>query len=434
MSSYDVIVVGGGPAGCTVACLLAQKGVKTLLLEEKRVPREKLCGAFITPECFPTLNRLGVFDEILGSGAQRISEVRLVAPSGRGITTNISAVSAAGNWALSLSRSRMDSILFERAKTAGAVCIEGMAVKRGIFESGRASGVECLSLSSGETEVFRAPVVVDASGRNSRLSLSAAERMAGRKGSRLYALKASLQNGDVVPERVELYFFKSGYGGLSLIEGGLINLCFMTTERSIKEAGRDPARVLEQTIMTNPAARQRLEHARVVGKWLSAGPLSFGHRGLFRDGIIAAGDAAGMIDPFTGTGIQIALRSGETLAECILQAMGRLDASQDQCEELSGLGGHFPTTASEVAASVSRQYAARYKSEFGRRMAVSGLLRFAAFSPRAAGVVATLFARAPRIITGAFRGTRLGATPSSDPFGPPRQIMELSAPEGVSND
>src|SRR5215813_5512098 len=183
-----------------------------------------------------------------------------------------------------------------------------MAVKRAVLDRGRACGVECVCLPRGEKRVFEAPLIVDASGRNSRLSLPPAERSAGKRGKRLYALKANLQDVDLSPDRVELYFFQAGYGGLSFVEGDLANLCFMTTERSIRDAAGDPRRVMQQTIMTNPAARQRLARARVLGKWLSAGPLVFGHRRLFRDGVIAIGDAAGMIDPFTGTGIQIALR------------------------------------------------------------------------------------------------------------------------------
>src|SRR5262245_44290004 len=129
MSVSDVIVVGAGPAGSATACLLAARGIKTLLIEEKRIPREKLCGAFITPECFQTLRRLGAMDQVLGAGAQRISELRLVAPGGRGFTTSISAISSGGNQALSLSRLRFDSILFERARASGAICMEGIAVK-----------------------------------------------------------------------------------------------------------------------------------------------------------------------------------------------------------------------------------------------------------------------------------------------------------------
>src|SRR6516225_7277826 len=111
MTSHDVIVVGGGPAGTTVGCLLAQRGINTLLLEEKRMPREKLCGAFITPECFPTLKRLEVLDQVIGAGAQRIAELRLVAPGGRSVTTDMSPISGESKWALSLSRSQLDGIL-----------------------------------------------------------------------------------------------------------------------------------------------------------------------------------------------------------------------------------------------------------------------------------------------------------------------------------
>src|SRR5262249_48540796 len=159
MSVSDVIVVGAGPAGSAVACLLAARGINTLLIEEKRMPREKLCGAFITPECFPTLARLGAMDQVLGAGAHTISELRLVAPSGGGVTASISAISR-GERALSLSRSRLDSILFDGAKRAGAVCLEGMAVKRAVLDRGRACGVECVSLPRGEKRVFEAPLIV----------------------------------------------------------------------------------------------------------------------------------------------------------------------------------------------------------------------------------------------------------------------------------
>src|SRR5262249_33779623 len=293
-------------------------------------------------------------------------------PGGRGFTTSISAISSGGNQALSLSRLRFDSILFERARASGAICMEGIAVKRALFDHGRPTGVECVSLPQGETLVFHAPLVVDASGRNSRLSGAPSERNSGRKGNRLYALKADLQDVHLPPERVELYFFQTGYGGLSLVEGALVNLCFLTTERSIREAAGDPARIMQRTLMTNPAARQTLANARVVGRWLSAGPLVFGHRRLCRDGIIAVGDAAGMIDPFTGTGIQIALRSGEILADCILQSLADFNRRDlgAASEKSSTAGNCGPAIAIQVAERARSLYETRYHVEFGRRMAV----------------------------------------------------------------
>jgi flavin-dependent dehydrogenase len=437
MSGCEVIVVGAGPAGSALACLLAERGINTILIEEKRMPREKLCGAFITPECFPTLHRIGALEKVIAAGAQRISELRLVAPTGQGVTTTISAISASGgNCGLSLSRSRFDGILMDRARRAGAVLLEGMAVKRGLFKDGRVGGVECVSLPTGVTRVFEAPLIVDASGRNSRLSLSPSERTAGRKGGRLYALKAHLENVSLPSERVELYFFPTGYGGLSRVENGLVNLCFITSERSIKEGAGDAVNVVRQTLMRNPGARQRLSDARVVGKWLSAGPLFFGHRRLVRNGIIAVGDAAGMIDPFTGTGIQIALRSSEILADTIINDLANRDSDRKAAlpESPSGLDADGPANLLEGVERVRKLYETRYQAEFRNRMAVAGVFRLAAFSPRAAGLVATLFARAPSLAEQAFKGTRLGRRCGQRADAEFNQIMELSPPYSVSND
>jgi flavin-dependent dehydrogenase len=450
MSVCEVIVVGAGPAGSAVSCLLAERGINTVLIEEKRMPREKLCGAFITPECFPTLHRLGALDQILSAGAQRISDLRLVAPSGRAVTTSISAISAGGGKrGLSLSRRRFDEILIDRARRAGAVVLEGMAVKRALFSDnnasldktwpgnacvGNARGVECVSLPTGAMRVFEAPLIIDASGRNSRLSLAPGERIAARKGGRLYALKAHLQNVVLPSGIVELYFYASGYGGLSRIEGGLVNLCFITSERSIREASGDPTCVMRQTLMKNPVASQRLSGATVAGKWLSAGPLSFGHRPFRRNGIIAIGDAAGMIDPFTGTGIQIALRSGEILADSVIYELAGCDEHMKRPHAPLGSGARrsMPFDAVE---RVRDLYERQYEAEFHNRMAVAAAFRLAAFSPRAAGLAATLFAMAPGVANRALKGTRVGKGGRRSLAAPDTrfdQIMELSAPDGVS--
>src|SRR5262249_12862411 len=229
-----------------------------------------------------------------------------------------------------------------------------------------------------------------------------------------------------------LYFFPSGYGGLSVVEGGLANLCFITTERSIKDASGDPARVFEQTVMRNPGARHTLARAQVVGKWLSAGPLVFGHRKLQRDGIIAVGDAAGMIDPFTGAGIQIAIRSGEALADCISHVLGNARSLQDLSDPVCNLSSGFAAGHSPIAGEVNRLYAAHYRAEFRSRMAVAGVLRVAAFSPRAAGLLASLFTAAPGLVNRAFKSTRLGRPFGPPPSVPPSQNMELSRSDGVS--
>ena len=413
MSKYDVIIIGGGPAGSTAATRLAERGIDVLVLEEKRMPREKLCGEFITPECFPTLKRLAVMDRMLAAGAQKITRLSLVVANGKSVDAPISGMSDEAAWAMSLSRARFDQVLFDRAREAGAICLEGFAVKECVFENGTPRAVRAMSLAEGKTVEFESPLIVDASGRSSRLMLRHEERVAGRRGSRLYALKAHLKGVKGIGEQVELYFFPQGYGGLSLVEGGLVNLCFIANERTFRKAGGDAARIVEMTVMKNSLARERLTSAEVVGKWHSVGPLMFGRRRLSQNGIIAIGDAAGMIDPFTGTGIQIALRTGEIAAEAILESLDLITNADHQavaavteseparrCHSVSNRIG--PAIIQDVLA----RYASQYDREFGKRMKVAGLLRNAAFSPLTASFAAKILASMPGLARRVLRATR----------------------------
>ena len=423
MSCYDAIIIGGGPAGSSAAISLAQRGARVLVLEEKRMPRGKLCGEFITPECFPSLERLGVMDRMLAAGAQKITRVNLIGSNGESVQTHISKMSNDAPWAMSLSRARFDQILFDRAREAGAECIEGMAVKGCVYDGEHPGGIEALSLADGKQVSFKARLIIDASGRNSRLMFGRRERVAGRRGSRLYALKAHLTGVEPAGESVELFFFPQGYGGLARVEEGLVNLCFIVDERTLKTAGGDPLRVVETSLMNNRLARERLRAARVVGKWYSAGPLTFGRKRLTRDGIIAIGDASGMIDPFTGTGIQIALRTGEIAADAIVETMSgpenawlarRVPAAhhaaftEAEPDNRTRSDSQSDSPSGSLVDSVLTCYSQRYEREFNNRMKTAGLLRVAAFSPRTARLVASVLTRAPSLTSLVLRATRSG--------------------------
>src|SRR6185369_7383068 len=163
MPYYDAIVIGGGPAGSSAAISLVNRGARVLLLEATSMPRGKLCGEFITPESFPTLERLGVMQRMLSDGAHRITRASLVASNGNSVQADLSRISANASWAMSLSRSRFDQNLFDRAREAGVECREGVAVKSCTRAGGLSHEVEALSLAKGSKVVFRATVIVDAS-------------------------------------------------------------------------------------------------------------------------------------------------------------------------------------------------------------------------------------------------------------------------------
>ena len=383
MNAHDVIIVGGGPAGSTAAALLAESGLRVLLLEEKRMPREKLCGGFITPECFPTLSRLRLIDNLLSAGAERIGRLSLFSASKR-IDAELAAISNKSGWAMSLSRGRFDQLLFERARSAGAECRERIAVRQCVYEHGVPRGVEGIDLVTGRVATFGASLVIDASGRQSRLMLNREERAAGKRGSRFYAMQGHFENVGGLSGRVELFLFAGGYGGLAPVENGLVNLCFITTEGAILNARGDYRKVVDETILTNASARERFAGARLAGQWHTAGPLAFGKRRLSRRGVMAIGDAAGMIDPFTGTGIQIALRSGELAAAAVVEAF----------------------ESRPNAAEALKRYSSYYKAEFGPRMAVAGALRPVVFSPIATALTARVLSSIPALTSVLLRATR----------------------------
>jgi flavin-dependent dehydrogenase len=380
MSGYDVIVIGGGPAGCSAAITLAQRGARILLLEEKRMPREKLCGEFVTAECLPLLAGLGVSEQLKAAGAQTINRLKLVVERERLVEARIDQISVAGSSAIGISRARFDQILFERACSVGTECREGIAVKDRLWEDGRVAGVKAVSVPEGRALQFRAPFIVDASGRNSRLMVGRRERVGGRRGSRMYAMKAHLRGVQGIDDQIELYFFRGGYGGLSRVEGGLVNLCFVLEESTLKRSGGNADRVLDETMRLNEVAAARLKEARPEGKWLTVGPLTFGRVRTGFDGVIAVGDASGMIDPFTGTGIQMALRTGE-------------------------LAGRALVESGPPEEAVAR-YTRLHRTEFRDRLKAAALLRRVAFSPAAARLAASVMTRFPGLGRRVIRATR----------------------------
>src|SRR6185503_12962638 len=104
---YDAIIAGGGPAGASAAIHLAIRGVRVLLVEQKKFPRAKLCGEFISPECAVHFERLGVTDQMFAAGPARLSATVFYSRKGDHVTVP-SAWFGAGEFALGLSRAEMD--------------------------------------------------------------------------------------------------------------------------------------------------------------------------------------------------------------------------------------------------------------------------------------------------------------------------------------
>ncbi|MFN0087926.1 MAG: NAD(P)/FAD-dependent oxidoreductase [Blastocatellia bacterium] len=395
MNSYDVIIIGGGPSGATASTLLAREGYRILLLEKSRFPRQKLCGEFITPECMEVFERLGVGDRLAAAGAKSIRRMTIYAPDGRGLRVPMEWIADGHSGAMGLSRSRMDAILLDRARESGVEVREGFHVAPRIEIGSAESIVE--GKADGETvERFSGRVVIDASGRNGAYHHhhhhhpGGGPRGEGRfrwarfEGSRLFGCKVHLRGIEGLDGTGELYFFRDGYGGLSEVEGDLVNLCFITTEATLLEARGDRQRLLDLTMRTNPRANERLKGAIFEGEWLGTGPLRFG-RPRTQPGVLAIGDAGAFIDPFTGSGILLALTSGEIAAAVIHHA--------------------FYEGITSVETIIHR-YEGRHRAHFGLRYRISSMLRNLAFRPAARNLLVSVLSRHKSLMRLVARGTR----------------------------
>src|SRR5947209_5858326 len=162
---YDVVIVGGGPAGASAAIHLSKHGARVLLAEQKKFPREKLCGEFISPECLEHFARLGVMDSMNGAGGTPLRETIFYASSGRAVAVPSEwfARGASPSSALGLSRAEMDARLLARAREVGATVFEEAHAIGVIFERGRVRGVRVRTC--GAELSLRAPLTIDATGR-----------------------------------------------------------------------------------------------------------------------------------------------------------------------------------------------------------------------------------------------------------------------------
>jgi flavin-dependent dehydrogenase len=398
---FDVIVVGGGPAGASAAIHLARGGARVAVVEQKKFPREKLCGEFISPECLEHFARLGVMDLMSSAGGTPLRETVFYSLSGRAVAVPSEwfarVASSSPSSALGLSRAEMDARLLVRAREVGATVFEEAHAVGVISERGRVRGVRVRTC--GAEMILRAPLSVDATGRARSLARRverATQEDKGNvdassiddevditsKGSRrreLVAFKAHLSGARVAEGACEIYFYKGGYGGLSGVERGLSNLCFIVAARDVRERGSDAARVMREVVESNRRAALTLRGARVESAWLAVALEGFGRfRVAPARGLLSVGDAASFIDPFTGSGMLMALESGELAATTVARHLAQLRAD-DSSDNARGNGFDAESNGFDALA---REYRDLYRARFGARLRVCSYLRRAAFAPR----------------------------------------------------
>jgi flavin-dependent dehydrogenase len=355
-----IVIVGAGPSGASLAIRLAQANFEVCLIEREKFPRHKLCGEFISPECLEHFRDLGILDEMFSIGGDRISETVFFAPNGKSVNVPSKWFNPHEN-ALSISRAAMDFQLLEKARDVGVTVLEETQVVGLLFEKGKVCGVKGKN-KSGETAEIPADLTIDATGRANILGKLAerSKQIANRKSqiaNRLVGFKTHLENVQLEKGICEIYFFRGGYGGLSYVENGRANHCFLIKSEIVKEFGSDAQAIVENVIFENSRAAQTMKNSKAVFDWLAVSVDRFGVKNPNpAPNLFTVGDAAAFIDPFTGSGMLMALESAEILAQTIAE------------NRFSGK-------------KIAEKYRISYRRKFQNRLRVCSFVRNAAFTP-----------------------------------------------------
>lgn len=321
----EVIVVGAGPAGSTVAARLADAGHRVLLLDKASFPRHKACSDYVSPAGEPILAELGVLDEIVAAGATRMPGMAVQAPSGGRFLVDFAGVEP-GRAAIGLRRWHLDRILLDRARCAGVEVVERAHVRDLVTESGHVTGVE--ATIDGGRETFHAPLVIGADGHSSAVARALGLDIPWR-WPRKTALAAHYRGVTGLDRCGEMHVGRGAYAGLAILEGGLVNLTVVVPTDALKARTGSLEDTFAAAIQSLPGIAARVEGAERLGLIRGVGPMGRRARRVAGNGWLLVGDAASFLDPFVGEGVHDALHSARLAAPVASAALRAGDLSAE---------------------------------------------------------------------------------------------------------
>jgi geranylgeranyl reductase family protein len=398
----DVIVVGAGPSGSTAAFYLAQAGLNVLLIEKSRFPRDKVCGDGLTPRAVKSLIAMGV-DVSEEAGWLRNKGLRVIG-GGMRLELDWPELSSWPGYGLVRPRSSLDEQLARRAQAAGVKLLEGTTVTGPVRnDNGRIVGVETTAEAEGKSKPesrsdnterargsirrYHARVVVAADGNSSRLSVAMGLRKRDDRpmGVAVRSYYTSPRHKDDYLESwLDLWDgdrLLPGYGWIFGMGDGTSNIGLGMLNTSDAFGKTDYRELLKRWLRSMPEEWGYVEENRTEPVRGAALPMGFNRTPQYHQGLLLAGDAAGMVNPFNGEGIAYAMESGELLARVVAQALARPARAETERvlrsypQELQAAYGRYYTLGRVFVELIGRPKLMRYATSRG--MHHPQLMRFA---------------------------------------------------------
>jgi flavin-dependent dehydrogenase len=302
-SQDEVLVLGGGVAGCAASIALARKGRAVTLIEREPTPQHKVCGEFLSGEALEDLHALAI--DVASLGAVPIDYVRLAA-------ARRAAEAALPFPAASLTRKTLDTALIAEAIAAGVRVERGRSVQA---LSRTTSNVWQATLDDGTTRA--APAVFLATGKHDVRGHLRPKDPLRWVAFKMYFRLSSAQASELAGAS-ELMLYPGGYGGIQPVEGGIANLCCVVQQRYLARAGHRWENFVAKMQQQCPHLAMRLAGAEpLLARPIAVTHIPYGYiRRTTENGLYCIGDQAAVIPSFTGDGISIALHT----ARCAVAA------------------------------------------------------------------------------------------------------------------
>jgi flavin-dependent dehydrogenase len=345
---YDVVVVGGGLAGCASAIRLAEDGYRVALCEARTYPHHKVCGEFLSPECGALLQQLSLWEAVQRTRPAAIHTAAITAPDGTTWSAPLPGT------AVGISRYALDDLMAKHARAIGVDVREGTTVTQ--IDGNLTSGFCLEARTAAGQSTLRAKAVIGAQGKRSTLDRTL-ERDFLKQPQPFVALKAHFR-GPPLPGRIQLFSFPGGYCGLSEVENGVANVCLLVRQEVFRQAGDGHEDAIGGFIGWMKGQNRLLDEwmrqaDMLFPSWLTIAQVPFADKQVVVNDILMVGDSAGLIPPLAGDGMAMALQAGQMAAAMLNDFLaGRLAAD-----------------------ALTRQYAAAWRGTFGRRLRLSRILQ-----------------------------------------------------------
>lgn len=366
MKPTEVVIIGGGLAGLTAAIHLRRDGVPVTVIEKNKFPHHKVCGEYLSSEIIPYLRWLDI--DLTSQTPVAIHQLEFTTINGKMIHA---ALPLGG---IGITRFQLDFSLYRRAVDLGCRVLQqqvtGVSFVDGLFHLKTKEGME-----------LSADVVLGAFGKRSSLDIKLSRNFI-QKQSPWLAVKAHYK-GKHQQEVVGLHTFPGGYCGISMVEGGILNVCYLVEYDSFKQY-RNIAEHREKVLFKNPVLCKVLSNLRQVSdRPLTISQVSFAKKEPVFDHILMGGDSAGLIHPLCGNGMAMAIHSSKLACESILDFI------------------HGKISRKEM----ERNYCRQWKTIFGRRMQTGRMIAWLLRYPGLTIIVAKILRRIPRLIQVLIRRT-----------------------------